>query len=104
MREEQVAGARPGAMGGPISRLDQMDPLQQTQPAWGWGQTLVEPGDAEDAARALAALPANPRCYALRQQAAARRDLGARLGAYEGYEPEPFEPSAISFRKLMADR
>jgi hypothetical protein len=48
-----------------------------------------EAGD-RDVARALASLPADARAYTARQQIAARRDLGARLGSYQEYRPEPF--------------
>jgi hypothetical protein len=62
-----------------------------TQPAWGWGLALSGPRDDGDVAQALAGLPADARLYAVRQQVAERRDLGARLGSYQEYRPDPFE-------------
>ncbi|MDQ2829084.1 MAG: hypothetical protein M3Y74_08540 [Chloroflexota bacterium] len=62
-----------------------------TQPAWGWGLALSGPRDDGDVAQALAGLPADARLYTARQQVSARRDLGARLGSYQEYRPEPFE-------------
>jgi len=62
-----------------------------TQPAWGWGSVLSGPRNDGDVAQALTDLPADARLYAVRQQVTARRDLGARLGSYQEYWPEPFE-------------
>ncbi len=66
-----------------------------TQPTWGWGLVSVEPRDDGDVAQALAGLPADARLYAARQQVAARRDLGAQLGSYQEYRPEPFERTGV---------
>jgi len=62
-----------------------------TQPAWGWRLALSGPRNDGDVAQALAGLPADARLYTTRQQIAMRRDLGARLGSYQEYRPEPFE-------------
>lgn len=65
-------------------------PPPSVQPAWGWGEEPARPPRAETAASALTDLPANPALYTARQQDAVRRDVGARLGNYVDYQPEPF--------------
>jgi len=87
-------GRGDGASGGPVAYAGAAAAAPTTQPAWGWGLALSGPRDDGDVARALTDLPADARSYAARQQVAARRDLGARLGSYQEYRPEPFEGTA----------
>jgi len=80
-----------GGASGPVAYAEVPTAAPVTQPAWGWGLALSGPRDDGDVAQALAGLPADARLYAVRQQVAERRDLGARLGSYQEYRPEPFE-------------